>query len=102
MVNISFEPPLKVETRVKPAVQGDATIDVTFYASLDYSEWQRLQKNGASVELFSDIPADGKLSGTWGATTFVQRDPEVSARGARLISVTDNHPRVTKCCSRLL
>ena len=102
MVNISFEPPLKVETRVKPAIQGDATINVTFYASLDYSEWQRLQKNGASIELWSDIPADGKPSGSWGATTFVKRDSEVSARGARPNYVTDYHPRGTKCSSKHL
>ncbi|KIM26082.1 hypothetical protein M408DRAFT_330848 [Serendipita vermifera MAFF 305830] len=72
MVSISFEPPLRVETRVRPAAQGDTTIKLTFHATLDLSEWRRIERNGASVELWSDIPAEGKASGHWGATQFTK------------------------------
>lgn len=80
MVNISFEPPLRVETRVRPAIQGDAVISVTFHASLDLSEWHRIEKNGACVELWSDIPTNGRTPGMWGATQFMKVHLEVRMR----------------------
>lgn len=77
MLNILFEPPLRVETRVRPAIQGDATLKITFYSRLEPSEWHRIEQKGASVELWSDIPANERKSGEWGATRFLKSGPEV-------------------------
>lgn len=103
MLNISFEPPLRAETRVRPAIQGDATIKITFHASLDPSEWHRIEQKGASVELWSEIPADGRKSGEWGATKFVKSGPQVSY-GVDLSRklATDKTRRVTQLYSRRL
>ena len=78
MLNISFEPPLRSETRVRPAIQGDATIKITFHATLDSSEWHSIEQQDSSIQLWSDIATEGRRAGEWGATNFVRSGPEVS------------------------
>jgi hypothetical protein len=78
MVYITFEPALSAETTVKPAAVGDTTIDVSFRARISALEWDHLWRQGALVEVWSNIPVRGAPSDEWKATTFEGRVPSVA------------------------
>ncbi|PVG02606.1 hypothetical protein CPB86DRAFT_780017 [Serendipita vermifera] len=78
MVYITFEPALSAETTVKPPVVGATTIDVSFRARISAAEWDHLWRQGALVELWSNIPVRGAPNDDWKATTFERRATTVA------------------------
>ncbi|KAI0670165.1 hypothetical protein C8Q78DRAFT_975880 [Trametes maxima] len=78
-MQLTFSPALGEQTvlRAAPAASGrSASQSILFIATFDSREsLQEAQRDGIKVEVWSDVPAGGRLPGEWGAMQFGTLEP---------------------------
>ncbi|KAJ8514934.1 hypothetical protein ONZ45_g7574 [Pleurotus djamor] len=69
---IQFNPSLGKTTKIQVPISNDGVVRLRFVASVDAGEYERLERRGVQVQLWSDIPAigSGRYTGQWGDITF--------------------------------
>ena len=82
-MQITFSPALgeTVPLVMRPS-EPDASLDVVFKAIFDSSaSYEHTQSQGTRVEMWTDLPVEGRANGEWGAIPFTFQPFQSGAPG---------------------